>query len=108
MIGEARLDLYDPILAGLRDFVDARKAVPSLGEINDNIIDFRRAGGIARCRSAFQALAENYRNRQVSRAETIKAVTERLTKVHGFDDGEGMLIIVSPEQFAAFLQREVS
>lgn len=88
----------DPILEFIRKYVEQWGKVPPL-ELIEAAVDFGKRGPRARMLGALQVLAYSHMQavKRDGKPDT-EAVITALTKAHGLDDGEGMLIIASPDE----------
>lgn len=92
----------DPLLALIRSYVDRHNQTPGANQIYA-AVDFRKPGGIGRLCAALEAVAEEHladRNSippdQMDRETLASRLSEALRTAHGFDDGDGELIVGSP------------
>lgn len=88
----------DEILEFIRKYVEKFGEVPPLDMI-EGAVDFGKRGPRARMLGALQVLAYSHMQavKRDGKPDT-EAVITALTKAHGLDDGEGVLIIASPDE----------
>lgn len=86
------------LLGWLRDYADSQRKPPSVEEI-ETAANFRVKGALARCLLALREVAVLHLAGSVGASGvTADTLVKELQAAHGFDDGDGPMIVCTPQE----------
>jgi hypothetical protein len=94
--------MQNPIIKAMQDYVDRFGHAPGI-DVIEALGNFREAGGLTRILTALQSVAETYRLAKIAPAAPESVVRNIIAK-HGFDDGEGMMVVMTEAELRAALK----
>ena len=86
------------MLCWLRDYADQERKPPSIEEI-EQAANFRVKGALARCLLALREVAVlHLAHLSQTRGVSPETLVKEMQAAHGFDDGDGPMIVCTPAE----------